>query len=1265
MNKHIIILLLGLSLVMASIPSLAQASLDTDKDGITDILEDKNNNKIVDIDETNPQDPDTDSDGYSDGVELSASKNPLDPNSYPTVTSPQLFTDAELLANFGITGITSANINPVGSCNKTEALIFIDNLTCKWPLKGAANNYYSVSNKEFRAKISISNDEGRCYIEGNKTITALLTCSNIPTKDAQVGQNTLELISKNPVLNGLGTALVNFKIDTQSGSIYELSAAEDRDISRSCTPANGDQLTNCTFVLPLNRYLPPVYLMGYEDKLTGSCQQFENRIVKCLDIKVDNTFNPSRLATSLNQEVKAKVIQIPTLEHLPPEDIIQYRVNIQKFDKFPTITGLAKYYTGPAQISLESNSKKILIDGIINEIGEFNPIQDYIIDLPDGEYTTKILPSSVNTIGMYVTFSLKVTIGTQSTSVLPPIKLTRTGGVSEIGNLLLPILGLLLSLFIGVRNKKKIFVLVMAIGVLISASSFAEFNTQVPNPSALNPLKVTKNNPAIEKSSCNFYSVQLDTPITCYVTFKNPNPVDKRKTLVAYYETQTKYINYNQARLKYSTDPYVVSKYTKEQIDQSLYNVDPVMVERYKKDPEVYWNKIKTNRGCYNPSGDLKTFICPDLKISNLSTGEYAAPIQINFGSYETIIPDYEMNPEPNMVKYESNLFIASSERDYEKGLSIIYPGGKQSMGEIAGTNITLLHSVKYPSYSPKPFAKFVIYNRITNEKMAILSSSYKDLSAEVTYNTPKAGEYIIAICTGDGVPKPDTTTDCNYELTTKEFTVYPPIGFASLEGVNDPKRDTFNLIFNCSNAQLTTEECKKIVRDITAFDSKIGFFDTETFESLDIPNTKSQIKVGLFAGEPLKSNKYKFQIYIIDSRLPTISSTFTFSQAKKYGIDTNQSTVININSTNGVGSSSAFRFRDIINPTKAQFSDARGIEDSTGTINLFYGNSMQSNKGSILNTLNHEIGHAMFGLIDEYIINGDRAETKFGYPNCATPENRDKWWPELLGTKNYLGSLDPFYTEVANFYKSLPSPITGFNNYLEYMNSKKMFLPEYYTVLSGIKGGCFGPDTGASVKEVYRPTVASTMNTNAGVWGAVNRKRVEQVLSLVTGKVPTTCANKATNMPVCDDFLGTKIGFCPVGASFDLTIGYCTEGEQVYGPFPKAMIDTCTKMYASKSCITPNEYLVEGNKVNLLRYSKLVVSAIKGKALCPIGTTQQSAGTGIYCLELAKDSANKEDRIYGRPVPKSVVNGCIKAGYGSGCYLQSVSKATFDKFYK
>jgi len=54
-------------------------NMDTDGDGIPDMEEDANGNGIVDLGETNPYKADTDEGGESDGTEIKAKRNPLDP----------------------------------------------------------------------------------------------------------------------------------------------------------------------------------------------------------------------------------------------------------------------------------------------------------------------------------------------------------------------------------------------------------------------------------------------------------------------------------------------------------------------------------------------------------------------------------------------------------------------------------------------------------------------------------------------------------------------------------------------------------------------------------------------------------------------------------------------------------------------------------------------------------------------------------------------------------------------------------------------------------------------------------------------------------------------------------------------------------------------------------------------------------------------------------------------------------------------------------
>jgi len=68
----------------ASVPALA---FDKDLDGLQDAVEDVNGNGIVDTGETDPLNPDTDGDGFTDGVEVAAGSDPLNAGSYPVIAN--------------------------------------------------------------------------------------------------------------------------------------------------------------------------------------------------------------------------------------------------------------------------------------------------------------------------------------------------------------------------------------------------------------------------------------------------------------------------------------------------------------------------------------------------------------------------------------------------------------------------------------------------------------------------------------------------------------------------------------------------------------------------------------------------------------------------------------------------------------------------------------------------------------------------------------------------------------------------------------------------------------------------------------------------------------------------------------------------------------------------------------------------------------------------------------------------------------------------
>jgi len=60
---------------------------DSDGDGLTNDEEDKDGDGVVDTGETDPNDPDTDDDGFSDGEEVEKGTDPTDSNSHPQSTT--------------------------------------------------------------------------------------------------------------------------------------------------------------------------------------------------------------------------------------------------------------------------------------------------------------------------------------------------------------------------------------------------------------------------------------------------------------------------------------------------------------------------------------------------------------------------------------------------------------------------------------------------------------------------------------------------------------------------------------------------------------------------------------------------------------------------------------------------------------------------------------------------------------------------------------------------------------------------------------------------------------------------------------------------------------------------------------------------------------------------------------------------------------------------------------------------------------------------
>ncbi len=167
--------------------------------------------------------------------------------------------------------------------------------------------------------------------------------------------------------------------------------------------------------------------------------------------------------------------------------------------------------------------------------------------------------------------------------------------------------------------------------------------------------------------------------------------------------------------------------------------------------------------------------------------------------------------------------------------------------------------------------------------------------------------------------------------------------------------------------------------------------------------------------------------------------------------------------------------------------------------------------------TLAHEWGHSLFELRDEYVGFDDR-EVLNQYPNCApTAALADDWWGTLDG------AIDPFVYEVLRARRA-----AGFT--AEPRDGERLA----DSVRVGVyPGGCYGA---ADATTAYRPSQDSLMNSEIPVWGAVNRRRVEQVLARFSGRGPLDdledvelSCERDSGVVACDGFLATFLD-PPVG---------------------------------------------------------------------------------------------------------------------------------------
>lgn len=332
-------------------------------------------------------------------------------------------------------------------------------------------------------------------------------------------------------------------------------------------------------------------------------------------------------------------------------------------------------------------------------------------------------------------------------------------------------------------------------------------------------------------------------------------------------------------------------------------------------------------------------------------------------------------------------------------------------------------------------------------------------------------GRYLITPCMGD------TRVDCVEVPGGLGFQVGSGRLVEVIPGWNQSSADRINIVF-APSGDTQPDEALVTIRSLLGWDGPLPIGEGDAVVSDPRPGLVWWVQFGPFAMEPLRSNRSRFNLWMIDDVLVSPRSLDHTAPpmgwdrpAPDFGLPDVQVSVVDVMYPGRYRRSEAL-WPSFSTPDGPVPITREGLVFASAYLAVFplYSRGQAT-------TLTHEWGHALFDLRDEYV-EPDRGVT-YGYPNCAPDEaTAREWWGDLAG------SVDPFYDEYAALLDSFG---------LE----PDALLRERLTV-GFVTGGCYSPGDDA-----VRPTTDSMMNSEIPVFGSVNRRRVEEVLSLWSGRIP------------------------------------------------------------------------------------------------------------------------------------------------------------------
>ncbi|WP_269532999.1 serine hydrolase [Chitinimonas sp. BJYL2] len=118
----------------------------------------------------------------------------------------------------------------------------------------------------------------------------------------------------------------------------------------------------------------------------------------------------------------------------------------------------------------------------------------------------------------------------------------------------------------------------------------------------------------------------------------------------------------------------------------------------------------------------------------------------------------------------------------------------------------------------------------------------------------------------------------------------------------------------------------------------------------------------------------------------------------------------------------------------------------------------------------------------------------------------------------------------------------------------------------------------------------------------------------------------------------------CPTGSTFDSTLGFCADTTYVYGPFTQSMTSACVSKGSGAICTATAPYSVNGTTLSLPRWTRTLVTSVRGKKACPAGTLVSSSHDNL-CVE----TLGSITQVYAN-FSTSLTQRCTTLGGGNAC---------------